>query len=256
MSDCLLVRNQGPARILTLNRPKVLNALDAELRRRIAEEIRKAHADKSVRAVIVTGAGDRAFCAGQDLNEAKEQTAATAAEWQRTWTDFTHSFLECHKPIIAAINGVAAGGGFVMAALADVKVMARPARFIMAEINIGLPSIIGSYLLLKQIFLSRTIDIVLTGRDIPSHEAKAMGFVHEVVEPADVMTRALALADEFAKKKPTPMRLTIGRMRAVLLKDWDGLEKAAQRYQGEAVASGEPQRVQAQFLADRAARAR
>jgi enoyl-CoA hydratase/carnithine racemase len=167
-----------------------------------------------------------------------------------------HSFLECHKPIIAAINGVAAGGGFVMAALADVKVMARPARFIMAEINIGLPSIIGSYLLLKQIFLSRTVDIVLTGRDIPSHEAKAMGFVHEVVEPADVMARALALADEFAKKKPTPMRLTIGRMREVLLKDWDSLEKAAQRYQGEAVASGEPQRVQAQFLADRAARAR
>jgi hypothetical protein len=66
----------------------------------------------------------------------------------------------------------------------------------------------------------------------------------------------LALADEFAKKKPTPMRLTIGRMREVLLKDWDGLEKAAQRFQGEAVASGEPQRVQAQFLADRAARAR
>ncbi len=256
MADCLLVADRGPARVLTLNRPHVLNALDKELRDAIARELRRANADKAVRAVVVTGAGERAFCSGQDLNEAKEQTAATAEAWQKSWADFTHSFLETNKPIIAAINGVAAGGGFVMAALADIKVMARPARFIMAEVNIGLPSIIGSWLLMKQVFLSRTVDIVLSGRDIPSHEAQQIGFVHEVVESADVMARAQALADELAKKKPSPMRLTVGRMREVILKDWASLEAAAQRYQGEAVASGEPQRIQAQFLAERARRAK
>jgi len=125
---------------------------------------------------------------------------------------------------------------------------------VMAEINIGLPSIIGSFLLFKQIFLSRTVDIVLNGRDVPSHEAKAIGFVHEVVEPEDVLKRAIELGQERSTKYPTPMRLTIKRMRAVLLKDWDELERAAQRYQGEAVRSGEPQKVQAKFLADRAAR--
>lgn len=255
MPDSLQVSNRGPVRVLTLNRPDVLNALNEELRGAIASEIRKANTDKSVRAIVITGNG-RAFCSGQDLNEAKEQNAQTAERWQRTWTDFTHSFLECHKPIIAAVNGVAAGGGFLMAALADVKVMARPARFVMAEINIGLPSIIGSFLLFKQIFLSRTVDIVLNGRDVPAHEAKAIGFVHEVVEPGDVLKRAIALGEELATKKPTPMRLTIARMREVLLKDWDELERAAQRYQGEAIASGEPQKVQAKFLADRAARAR
>ena len=256
MPDSLLVADKGPARLLTLNRPHVLNALDAELRTAISRELRRANADKSVRAVIITGAGPRAFCSGQDLNEGKEQTAASAAEWQRSWADFTHSFLETNKPIIAAINGVSAGGGFVMAALADIKVMARDARFIMAEVNIGLPSIIGSWLLMKQVFLSRTVDIVLSGRDLPAHEAKAIGFVHEVVEKADVMARAQSLAEELAKKKPSPMRLTIGRMREVLLKDWPSLEEAALRYQSEAVASGEPQRVQARFLAERAARAK
>lgn len=254
MADSLLVANRGPARILTLNRPHVLNALDRELRDKIAAALRSANADKSVRAIIVTGAGDRAFCSGQDLNEAKVQTAETAKDWQASWADFTHAFLECHKPIIGAINGVAAGGGFVMAALADVKIMARPARFVMAEVNIGLPSIIGSFLLFKQVFLSRTIDIVLSGRDLPSHEAKAIGFVHEVAEPAQVMERALAIAEEFAQKKPTPMRLTIARMRATILKDWKDLEAAALRYQSEAVASGEPQKVQEKFLAERAAR--
>jgi enoyl-CoA hydratase/carnithine racemase len=109
---------------------------------------------------------------------------------------------------------------------------------------------------MKQVFLSRTVDIVLSGRDIPAHEAQQIGFVHEVVESADVMARAQALAEELAKKKPSPMRLTVGRMREVILKDWASLEAAAQRYQGEAVASGEPQRVQAQFLAERARRAK
>ena len=104
----------------------------------------------------------------------------------------------------------------------------------------------------QDVFLS----IVLSGRDIPAHEAKAIGFVHEVVEPEDVLKRAIELGEELATKKPTPMRLTIARMREVLLKDWDELERAALRYQSEAVASGEPQKVQAKFLADRAARAR
>ncbi|MBT5416159.1 MAG: enoyl-CoA hydratase/isomerase family protein [Rhodospirillaceae bacterium] len=254
MSDVLQVRDEGGARILTLNRPDRLNALNAELRAEIAKTMRAAAADDSVRAVIVTGAGDRAFCSGQDLNEAKSVGSDAAEAWQRDWGDFYMSFLDCRKPVIAAINGVAAGGAFVICLLADVRIMADKSRFIMAEIDVGLPSIVGAYLLRTHLYLSRAIEITLTGRDIPAAEAKEIGLAHEVVPAGKVMETALAFAEEFAAKAPTPLRLTVGRMRDRVKRDFDELTDALIRYQSEAVASGEPKQVMDAFLAERAAR--
>ena len=254
MSDVLQVRDEGGARILTLNRPDRLNALNAELRAEIAKAMRAAAADDSVRAVIVTGAGDRAFCSGQDLNEAKSVGSDGAEAWQRDWGDFYMSFLDCRKPVIAAINGVAAGGAFVICLLADVRIMADKSRFIMAEIDVGLPSIVGAYLLRTHLYLSRAIEITLTGRDIPAAEAKEIGLAHEVVPAGKVMETALAFAEEFAAKAPTPLRLTVGRMRDRVKRDFDELTGALIRYQSEAVASGEPKQVMDAFLAERAAR--
>lgn len=254
MSDVLQVRDDGGARILTLNRPDRLNALNAELRAEIAKAMREAAADASVRAVIITGAGDRAFCSGQDLNEASKMETKGAEAWQRDWGDFYMSFLDCRKPVIAAINGVAAGGAFVICLLADIRIMADNSRFIMAEIDVGLPSIVGAYLLRTHLFLSRAIEITLTGRDIPASEAKEIGLAHEVVPQGEVLKTARAYAAEFEAKAPTPLRLTVGRMRDRVKADFDELTEALIRYQSEAVASGEPQQVMDKFLAERAAR--
>lgn len=254
MSDVLQVRDEGGARILTLNRPERLNALNTELRAAVAKAMREAAADPAVRSVIVTGAGDRAFCSGQDLNEAKDVEKGGAEAWQRDWGDFYMSFLDCRKPVIAAINGVAAGGAFVICLLSDVRIMADNSRLIMAEIDVGLPSIVGAYLLRTHLFLSRAIEITLTGRDIPAAEAKQIGLAHEVVPQGDVMKTALSYAAEFAEKAPTPLRLTVGRMRDRVKRDFPELTDALIRYQSEAVASGEPKRVMDEFLAERAAR--
>ncbi len=164
---------------------------------------------------------------------------------------FYGAFLDTNMPIIVALNGLAAGGGFVIASLGDIRVMSDQARLIMAEINIGLPSIFGSYYLMSQVFLSRTVDIVLTGRDIPAEEAKRIGWAHEVVPPGEVMERAKALAAELVAKAPTPLRLTVTRFRTVAKREFAEVAESLTRYQMEAVATGEPARVMAGFFAER-----
>ena len=251
MSEKLLISDEGEVRTLTLNRPEVLNALDGELRAAVVDALADAGADPSIRVVILTGSGDRAFSAGQDLNEAKAVDDSDSRAWQESWEAFYGAFLDTNMPIIVALNGLAAGGGFVISSLGDIRVMSDQARLIMAEINIGLPSIFGSYYLMSQVFLSRTVDIVLTGRDIPAEEAKRIGWAHEVVPPGEVMERAQALAAELCEKAPTPLRLTVTRFRTVAKREFAEVAESLTRYQMEAVATGEPARVMAGFFAER-----
>ena len=256
MSTPLLVSDEGPVRILTLNRPRQLNALSGELRHSIVGALREAKDDDTVRAVMITGAGDRGFCSGQDLNESVELEASEGHEWQGAWKDYILGFLNFPKPLVAAINGVAAGGGFVTALMCDVRLAVPSARLIMIEINIGLPCMLGSFLLAQELFWSRAKEIVLSGRDIEASEAKHMGIVHHIVEPDGLAARGLALAQELAAKPPNAMRLTIQRFRHMRRRamEENKVFEALETYQGEAIASGEPQRVMAEFFAKRAAR--
>jgi enoyl-CoA hydratase/carnithine racemase len=256
MSTSLLVSDEGPVRILTLNRPRQLNALDGELRHSIVGALGDAKDDDAVRAVMITGAGDRGFCSGQDLNESVELEASEGHEWQGGWQDYILGFLNFPKPLVAAINGVAAGGGFVTALLCDIRLAVPGARLIMIEINIGLPCMLGSFLLAQELFWSRAVEMVLRGRDIEAREAKRMGIVHDIVEPDGLAARGLSLARELAAKPPNAMRLTIQRFRHLRRRamEENKVFEALEAYQGEAIASGEPQRVMAEFLSARAAR--
>jgi enoyl-CoA hydratase/carnithine racemase len=251
-----MVSDEGPVRILTLNRPRQLNALSAELRHSIVKALNQAKDDDTVRAVMITGAGDRGFCSGQDLNESAELDASQGDEWQGGWKDYLHGFLQFPKPLVAAVNGVAAGGGFVTALLCDIRLAVPGARLIMLEINIGLPCLLGSFLLAQEMFWSRAKETVLSGREIEAGEAKRMGIVHDVVEPDELTTRGLALARQLAAKPPHAMRLNIQRFRYMRRRAMEENQvfEALEAYQGEAIASGEPQRVMAEFLAQRAAR--
>ena len=157
---------------------------------------------------------------------------------------------------MAAINGVAAGGGLVTALLCDIRLAAPGARLVMIEINIGLPSLLGSFLLAQELFWSRAMEIVLSGRDIEASEAQHMGIVHHIVEPDGLAARGLALARELAAKPPQAMRLNIQRFRHLRRRaiEENKVFEALEAYQDESIASGEPQREMAQFLAQRAAR--
>lgn len=247
-SGMLLDDQAGPVRTLTLNRPGRLNALDTGLRQAIADALIAAQRDDSVRAVIVAGAGPRAFCAGQDLHEGSSLTADDAARWMASWKGYFEALSSFTKPLIAAINGVAAGAGFQTALLCDYRVAVPQSRFIMAEIDAGLPCIVGCYLLTVHLGLSRATEIVLSGRTIGASEAREMGLIHEIVEPDDLAARAYAAAERLAGKPPVAMRLDLERFRSRLRDGLVEAEDAAARYQAEAVATGEPQRVMAAFL--------
>ena len=164
MGPSLLADTRGAVRLLTFNRPHRLNALDAALRSAIADALGEAAADPAIPAVVFTGAGERAFCAGQDLNETAPLGDADEGGWIETWRRFFSAFLEHPKPMVAAVNGVAAGGGMEMAMFADIRVAAPGARFIMAEIDVGLPTIMGGFSLDARVFHSRMAEIVLSGR--------------------------------------------------------------------------------------------
>ena len=113
MTHPLMVETDGAVRLLTLNRPEKLNALDDVLRRDLAQALAQANGDDSVRAVLLTGAGERAFCAGEDLGEGTGLGGEATEAWKRSWAEYVAALMDCEKPLVVAVNGVAAGGGRV-----------------------------------------------------------------------------------------------------------------------------------------------
>ncbi|WP_137389980.1 enoyl-CoA hydratase/isomerase family protein [Rhodoligotrophos defluvii] len=251
MEASLLYERQGPILNLTLNRPRRLNALDHELRQAIASAIENADADPGVRVVSLTGNGTRAFSAGQDLHESAALKPSDGPAWMAGWVRYFSAFARVTKPLVMAVNGVAAGGGLETALLGDIRIASRNARFLMAEADIGLPAIVGQHLLGIHLGLSRTTELVLTARTLTADEACEIGLVHRVVEEGDLPVAAAEQACELADKPPTAMQLTVGRFREVLLPALLDAEQASARYQSEAVATGEPQQAMQAFFTRR-----
>ncbi len=249
----LLIQDKGSIRLLTLNRPERMNAMDAPLRFDIINALRDASNDHEVRAVIFTGAGDRAFCAGQDLHETATLGDAAEGDWIATWGVFFQAFLDCEKPLVASINGVTAGGGLEIVMLCDIRVAAPDAKLIMAEIDVGLPTIMGAFLLRNHVMDSHMMNTVLSGRRILADEAKRMGLIHQIVEREDLAQATLAIARDLASKPPVAMQANVRRFRHLLRQrfETDSVRTALARYHDEAVASGEPQRAMNRFLSAR-----
>src|SRR5215470_12564087 len=240
---------------LTLNKPAKLNAWDTPMRAEIALMLREWNADQGVRAVIVTGAGPRAFCAGQDLDETEKfQSGHDGANWFQSWRDFYNSIRDLDKPCLAALNGVAAGSAFQVAMLTDVRVGHLGVRMGQAEINSGIPSVSGPMLMLPRIGLSRTIELTLTGRMMDAEECRAVGLLHYLVEPGEVMAKTREVAGMMAAKPVIAMRLTKARFRQVTQAAFDEAFQHGGSYQAEAFASGEPQAAMRLFFAERAKR--
>jgi enoyl-CoA hydratase/carnithine racemase len=249
----LVVERDGNVAILALNRPASLNALDTPARRAVCAALAELAADPEIGAVIFTGTGERAFCAGQDVRESEALGRDDGAKWMESWTAYFTAVSSFPKPVIHAINGVAAGAGFETALMGDVRIAVPHARFIMAEIDIGLPAIVGGFLLKTQLGLSRATEMVLTGRAMHAEEARHAGIVHEIAAPADLMARAKARARGLAAKPKLALALTLGQFRKEFRRGLADAEAASERYQAEAIATGEPQQAMARFLAKKRA---
>lgn len=203
--DVVLVEDTDGVRTITLNRPAAYNSLNVELKNRLVETLRVTAADDDVRAVVLTGAG-KAFCAGQDLKEhvglLLDKDPAPLSTVEEHYNPIATSIAEMPKPIIAAVNGPAAGAGAAFAYAADVRIAASSANFLMAFANVGLgPDSGASWTLQRLIGYGRALELMLLPRKVHADEALRIGLVSEVVEDAGdgaVLTRAQELAAKLA----------------------------------------------------------
>lgn len=249
--DVLLERHDGIA-LITLNRPQTLNALSRGLARDVVAALRECAADAAVRGVVMTGAGPRAFSAGVDLHEAGALTLADIEPWYRLMAACYRQIMLIDKPVVAALNGVAAGGGYQMALVSDWRIGTPQTRMTQPEINAGLPSIMGAYLMTMHLPWSLNQELSYSGRVMEAEECRRLCLLNELVEPAELSARALARAATLTAKSPTAFRHTKARFRELALRGFEDAYRAAVLGMQAAYASGEPQQVIARFLARRA----
>ena len=252
MSKFIKVEQDGDVGVVTLNRPEVMNAWNAAMRVEITEAMKRLNADKAVRAIVMTGAGDRAFCAGQDLNETKTFDADRAAEWIEEWRRMYGAIRALDKALVAALNGVAAGSAFQVALLTDVRIAHPGVRMGQPEINSGIASTLGPWLMREMLGLSRTVELTLSGRMMDAEECHRIGLVHKLVPKDQVMKTAIETARLLAAKPPIAMRLNKRWFRETTEAGFTQALDTGIRIQKESYGSGEPQRYMEKFLAERA----
>lgn len=206
-SKILLKEDRGAVRILKLNRPEVRNALNHELRAEVIGEVRAAEADPSVRAIVLTGEGPKAFCAGADIHALILRTPQTMlGQLQADRIDF---ILErSTKPVLAAINGYAFGGGFELALACAIRIASENATVGLPEVNLGIfPSLGGTQRLPRLVGVGRAMEMILSARILTAQEALEFGIVSRVVPREKLLDEAVELAGTVASKGPVAVQL-------------------------------------------------
>jgi enoyl-CoA hydratase len=197
-------KTDGPAGIITLNRPDVLNALNAKLLGELSFALLELERNADVRAVIITGAGPKAFAAGADIGELNALNSAIAgADQARMGQSITRQIERLRKPVIMAINGFALGGGCEIALSGDIRIASENAKFGQPEVNLGLiPGYGGSQRTTRLLGKGMASYLCLTGEIIDAAEALRIGLVERVVPLADLLTEAKRIAGVIATKAP------------------------------------------------------
>ncbi len=226
----LIRERRGAVELLTLNRPEKRNALNGELRAALLTALAGIAADPTVRAVVITGAGDKAFVAGADVSEfAKRDVAAQARTMQGPRVYDAVAAME--RPVIAAINGVCLGGGLELALACDIRIASAAARFGQPEVTLGLmPGGGATQRLPRLVGTGAALRLILTGDPIDAAEALRIGLIEEITEPAGCVTRAVALAERIARNAPVAVAAAKRVTRAALGLPLDAgldLERAA-----------------------------
>lgn len=199
----LIYTKNGPVAYVTVNRPKVLNALNTPTWRDLKAAFEDARVDASIRGVILTGAGDRAFIAGADIAELARVSPFEAEQSSRFGQSVLDLVEGLGKPVIAAINGFALGGGCETAMACTIRIAADHAHFGQPEVKVGLlPGGGGTQRLPRLVGKGRALQLILTGGTIDAQEAWRIGLVNEVVPATDLIARAEAILTEIFANAP------------------------------------------------------
>lgn len=220
----ILVTDQEAIRTITLNRPEVLNAFNDDLLSSLGKAVRAADKDKSVRCLVITGTG-RAFSSGQDLADVadrykSDEPIELGTHLRKYYNRIVTKLRTMETPVIASVNGVAAGAGCSLALACDIRIAAESASFIQAFIHVGLvPDSGATFMLPRLIGLSRALEMACTGRKIKSDEALRIGLVNQVVPDDELAAATNKLASKLASLPPRGIGLTKRALNASLEND-------------------------------------
>ena len=202
MSDKVLVEQRGHVLVVTLNRPEVRNCVDMDVCNGVADAVERAETDPEIRALVITGAGEQAFCAGADLKAiARGELLLPPGRERLGFAGFVNNFTS--KPTIAAVNGNALGGGTELLLACDLVVAVETANVGLPEVKRGLMAGAGgAFRIRRQLPEKVALELLLTGRPMPAPEALRWGLINQVVAPGQALDAALELADEIAANAP------------------------------------------------------
>jgi enoyl-CoA hydratase len=251
MYENILFERKDRVAVIILNRPRVLNALSLALKAELSDALRRVRADETIRALVITGAGDRAFSAGQDLNEAKDLDGPGAEEWVREYEQLYEDFRVLDIPIVAAVNGWCMGAGCQLALLADIRISADTAQYSMPEIRDGIPAIFGLGLLWNLVGMSRSVYLVLSGDTLDAQQALAAGLTVKVVPGPRLREEAEALAARLAGFAPLAMKANKEWARRLTAEHFQATARFCVEAQHLSFAAGDARRGMEAFLEKR-----
>src|SRR5713101_3195903 len=206
----VVYEKKGPIAYVTFNRPKVLNALNGKTISELKSAFEDARDDSAVRGVILTGAGDKAFAAGADIGEMANNTALEAEEATRRGQKVTELIENLGKPVVAAVNGFALGGGCELAMACTIRVAAETAKFGQPEVKIGImPGYGGTQRLPRLVGRGRALQLILSGEVIAAQEAYRIGLVNEVVPSTNLISRVEGLLNQIISNAPVGVKYSI-----------------------------------------------
>lgn len=201
--DTILVDQDGPVALVTLNRPQKHNAINTPMLRELTAALRAIDANPDLRVCVMRGAGERAFCAGADLNELVGNGPFEQRAQNRLWIDLFHTIESIGKPVIAAVHGYAAAGGTELTLACDLVIAADDAQFALTEIRVGVVPGAGACVRLPRwVGRAKAKEILMTGDFVPAAEAHRIGLINQVVPRDQLMAATMALAEKLASKSP------------------------------------------------------
>lgn len=199
----ILFDHKGNVAIIKLNRPEVYNALNRELLKQLQNYVKEIQFDRSIRVVVITGSGTKAFCSGADLKERKTMTEQEVREYIETIRDTFTMIENLPQPVIAAINGIALGGGTELALACDLRIMADHAVMGLTETSLGIiPGAGGTQRLPRLVGVGVAKELIFSARKVGAQEAKQIGLVNKVTSQEDLEQETLRWASEIAENAP------------------------------------------------------
>mgnify|MGYP000666249716 CR=1 FL=1 len=201
--ELILKERDGQIVVLTLNRPEVMNSLNFPLLLALKDQVEEIHFDNETRVVIITGAGDRAFCAGADLKERATMSETEVKKFIFTIRNLFTFIENMNKPVIAAVNGIALGGGTELALACDIRIASTKASMGLTETRLAIiPGAGGTQRLPRLIGRGKAKELIFTGRRVDAKEALEIGLVNKICEPEDLIGEAKKMAEMICETGP------------------------------------------------------